>query len=322
MNKDLQNRHINLMNDEKHYNTLSNYLKSLYNEKVFKISLNGSFSCPNRDGKISTKGCLFCSELGSGDFAGKKGDDLYTQFKQGLNMMSQKWKEGSYIAYFQANTNTYASIEELKEKYYSILDINKLYNNKIRILSIATRPDCIDEDIVSLLSTINKQIKVWVELGFQTSNELTATLMNRGYNNTTLDKAVKLLRDNNIEVIVHIINGLPNDNYDDYMNTINYLNKLDINGIKIHMLHVIDNAPLGDLYKSNPFPLLSRDEYVDVVINQLRLLKNDIIIHRITGDADKDHLIAPLWTLKKFVVIDEVDKKMRKEGYYQGDLYV
>ena len=312
----------NLFTDEKHYLTLNNYLKDKYNEKVFKVSLNGNFSCPNRDGKISTKGCLFCSAKGSGDFAGDRNLSIKEQFYQITEKLKDKWKEGSYIAYFQANTNTYGTVSELKKRYDQIIKDGKLLDEKIKILSIATRPDCLDNDVLNLLSDLNKSIPLWIELGFQTSNESTANYINRGYNNECFVNAVKKLKQLGITVIVHIINGLPNETKTDMINTVKFLQNLNIDGIKIHMLHVIKNSPLGQIYLESPFPLLSLEEYVDVVVNQLRLLPSNMVIHRITGDADKNELIAPLWTLKKFVVMNEIDKKMRKENVYQGDLYV
>ena len=312
----------NLFTDEKHYLTLNNYLKDKYNEKVFKVSLNGNFSCPNRDGKISTKGCLFCSAKGSGDFAGDRNLSIKEQFYQITEKLKDKWKEGSYIAYFQANTNTYGTVSELKKRYDQIIKDGKLLDEKIKILSIATRPDCLDNDVLNLLNDLNKSIPLWIELGFQTSNELTANYINRGYNNECFVNAVNNLKKLGITVIVHIINGLPNETKTDMINTVKFLQNLNIDGIKIHMLHVIKNSPLGQIYLESPFPLLSLEEYVDVTINQLRLLPPNMVIHRITGDADKNELIAPLWTLKKFVVMNEIDKKMRKENVYQGDLYV
>ena len=312
----------NLFTDEKHYLTLNNYLKDKYNEKVFKVSLNGNFSCPNRDGKISTKGCLFCSAKGSGDFAGDRNLSIKEQFYQITEKLKDKWPEGSYIAYFQANTNTYGTVSELKQRYDQIIKDGKLLDEKIKILSIATRPDCLDNDVLNLLNDLNKSIPLWIELGFQTSNESTANYINRGYNNECFVNAVKKLKQLGITVIVHIINGLPNETKTDMINTVKFLQNLNIDGIKIHMLHVIKNSPLGQIYLESPFPLLSLEEYVDIVVNQLRLLPSNMVIHRITGDADKNELIAPLWTLKKFVVMNEIDKKMRKENVYQGDLYV
>ena len=311
-----------LFTEEKHYLTLNNYLKHLYNEKVFKVSLNGNFSCPNRDGKISTNGCIFCSAKGSGDFAGNINLSIKDQFYEVVSKLENKWPNGAYIAYFQANTNTYGTVSELKMRYEQIIKDGKKLDDKIKVLSIATRPDCLDDDILNLLNELNKQIPLWIELGFQSSNEDTAKFINRGYQNECLITAVNNLKAIGIKVIVHIINGLPTDTYDDMINTVKFLAQLPIDGIKIHMLHVINNSPLGKLYKEKPFPLLSLEEYVEIVVAQLRLLPPNVVIHRITGDADKNELLAPMWTLKKFVVMNEIDKLMRKENYYQGDLYV
>lgn len=309
-----------LINDEKHYLTLNNYLKDIYGKKVFKISLNGNFSCPNRDGKISHNGCIFCSEKGSGDFAGNKELSIKDQFNQIVSLMKQKWNDGYYIAYFQANTNTYDTLENLKKRYNQIIDDNFILDDNIKILSIATRPDCIDEEIVKYLSEINKKIQVWIELGFQTMHKDTYEFINRGYHNRTFEEAIKLLKKYNITTIVHIINGLPYETKEMMIDTVKYLNALKIDGIKIHMLHIMKNTPLEEYYQNNKFPILSIEEYVDIVSNQLRYLSDNVVVHRVTGDSPKELLIEPLWTLKKFIVINEIDKKMRRERIYQGDL--
>lgn len=309
-----------LINNEKHYVTLNNYLKSIYNKKVFKISLNGNFSCPNRDGKISHNGCIFCSEKGSGDFAGEKNLPIKEQFYKIVNKMEQKWHDGYYIAYFQANTNTYDTLENLKKRYNEIINDGVLLDDKIKILSIATRPDCINEEIVSYLANINKTIPVWIELGFQTMHHKTAILINRGYFNDTFIDAVNLLSKYNLTTIVHIINGLPGESFDDMIDTAKYLNKLPIQGIKIHMLHIMKNTPLADYYKETNFNVLTLEEYVKIVSTQLQHLNDNIVIHRVTGDSPKELLIEPKWTLKKFIVINEIDKYMRANNIYQGDL--
>ena len=309
-----------LFNHEKHYLTLNNYLKHIYNKKVFKISLNGNFSCPNRDGTISTQGCIFCSEKGSGDFAGDKNKCIKEQFEEIKEMMHLKWNDGYYIAYFQANTNTYGTLEKLKATYSQIVTNNYLIDENVKILSIATRPDCLSEEIVEYLSSINKIIPIWVELGFQTMHEDTAILINRGYKNNKLEEAIKLLKKYSITTIVHIINGLPNETKEMMVETVKYLNNLGIDGIKIHMLHIMKNTPLEEYYKNKPFHVLTLEEYVDIVVTELRYLSPNIVIHRVTGDSPKDLLIEPTWTLKKFVVINEIDKLMRKESIYQGDL--
>ena len=298
------------------YYTLDYYLKEQFNSKVFKVALNGDFTCPNRDGTISTTGCIFCSPSGSGDFAGEKGKPLQEQFDTVKNIIHQKWPNAKYIAYFQANTNTYKEISALKSIYEEAINLNP----NIVCLSIATRPDAITDECYEYLASLNKRIKLWVELGFQTSNEFTAQLINRGYNNNVLDIAVNRLNSLGIETIVHIINGLPFEDEATMYNTINYLNKLPIKGIKIHSLFVLKNTILGRMYLNNEFKCLTLDEYVKITANQLGMLRKDIVIHRINGDAPKDLLIAPEWSLKKLVVMNEIDKYMKDNNIYQGSL--
>ena len=305
------------MNKQHNYNTLDDYLKQKYQKKVFKVALNGNFTCPNRDGKVSTGGCIFCSSEGSGEFAGTRGTPLKDQFEQVKSIISLKWPDSLYIAYFQANTNTYGPISKLSSLFYEAINLDP----NIVALSIATRPDCLDDSIINLLSDINQIKPVWVELGLQTTNESTARLINRGYQNDCFFDAVKRLRQKGLDVIVHIINGLPNETYDDMLNTIKDLNKLDIQGIKIHSLYVLKNTPLEAMYKKGEFSLMSLEEYVEVTAKQIELLNPNIIIHRISGDAPKDSLVAPLWGLKKFVVMNELDKYMRNNNIYQGSNY-
>lgn len=309
-----------LFNHEKHYLTLNNYLKDIYKKKVFKISLNGNFSCPNRDGKISHYGCIFCSEKGSGDFAGNPLKSIKDQFNDIKQMMQLKWNDGYYIAYFQANTNTYGTLEKLKKTYSQVVSENYLIDPNVKILSIATRPDCLNEEIIQYLSSINKILPVWVELGFQSMHVETYKLINRGYDNDCFENAVKLLKKYNLTTIVHIINGLPNETKEMMVETAKYLNNIGIDGIKIHMLHIMKNTPLEIYYQEKPFHVLTLEEYVDIVTSQLLYINPNTVIHRVTGDAPRNLLIEPMWTLKKFVVINEIDKLMRKENIYQGDL--
>ena len=271
------------------YYTLDYYLKQRFKSKVFKVALNGNFTCPNRDGSISHNGCIFCSPSGSGDFAGNPQDSLKQQFNQISSIIHQKWKDALYIAYFQANTNTYKPLNELKELFETAISLHE----NIVCLSIATRADCLPNNVIDYLGELNKRIPVWIELGLQTSNDNTANFINRGYDLNTFTDAVKRLRKHNIETIVHIINGLPNETENDMYQTINYLNSLDIQGIKIHSLFVLKNTPLADLYLNNHFNMLTQDEYIKITANQIALLRDDIVIHRINGDAPKDMLIAP-----------------------------
>lgn len=308
---------MNLTNDEKHYNTLANYYLNKYHEKVAKISLNAGFSCPNKDGTKGYGGCSYCSRSGSGDFAGKPSDDLKTQFEKIREVMVKKWPNALYIPYLQANTNTYAEVSRLEEIYTKLLSLDP---NVVQI-SIATRADCLENEKIALLSKINKIIPVQIELGLQTSNEKTASLINRGSSNEELIDAVRRLRRENIEIVIHIMNGLPGEDEADMLNTIEFINKLDIQGIKIHSLCILKNTKMGDDYLKNPWPLLSLEEYVKITVEQIRHLREDIIIHRLSADADLNDLIAPLWTRKKLVVMNEIDKLMRKNNYYQGDQF-
>jgi radical SAM protein (TIGR01212 family) len=306
---------MNLMNHEKHYITLNNYYKNKYNQKVFKIALNGGFTCPNIDGSVATGGCTFCSYMGSGDFAGNKRLPLKKQFDDILHMMQMKWKDGLYIVYFQANTNTHAPLEHLKELYEEAITLDP----KIVMLSIATRPDSLPEDVLDYLEDLNKRMPLQVELGLQTIHQTTSDLINRAHNLKCFDEAVKELRKRNIEVVVHIINGLPYETKEMMLDTVKHINTLDIQGIKIHMLHLMQKTKMGHDYLQNPWHMLTLEEYVDITVDQILWLRKDIVIHRLTGDAPSSMLIAPMWTKKKFVVTNEIDKKLRKLGLFQGD---
>jgi hypothetical protein len=308
---------MNYFTNEKHYNTLNNYYRHKFGIKIFKIALNGNFSCPNRDGVFSSQGCIFCSESGSGDFAGDPSMSLEKQFKDIKEMMHKKWHKGKYIAYFQANTNTYGPIKKLRTLFEKALELDE----NIVGLNIGTRADCFSPQIYDLLEELNQKTYLTIELGLQSMHNQTLKLINRGHDLQTFTKAVKELRKRKINVVAHIINGLPGEDEKMMLETIDYLNTLDIQGIKIHMLYIIKHTPLEIHYKVNPFHVLSLDEYVDITIKQLKRLRPDIIIHRITGDPPKDLLIEPSWTLKKFVVSNEIDKAMRKNNDYQGDTY-
>jgi uncharacterized protein len=303
---------------EKNYHTLNHYLRNRFQTKVFKVSLNAGFTCPTRDGSISGGGCTFCSAKASGDFAGNRFDPLATQFQTIKEMMHTKWEDGKYIAYFQANTNTYAPLDQLQAIYEEALSLDP----NIVIISIGTRPDCLPQDVVEYLGKLNQKVEVWVELGFQTMHASSIDYIKRGYNNECFLDAVHRLRMQNINIVVHVINGLPYETKEMMIETIQYLAKLDIQGIKIHLLHVMRGTQMGKDYLKYPFPMLSLEEYVDVTVHQLRYIPKEIVIHRLTGDAPKDLLIAPIWSLKKFVILNEIDKYMRKYQMFQGDLHV
>ncbi|MBE6159025.1 MAG: TIGR01212 family radical SAM protein [Firmicutes bacterium] len=299
--------------DNKRYHTLNYHFKNKFGKKVFKVSLNANFSCPN---KINGKGCIFCSRLGSGDFAGNVNKDLVTQFNEVKDIMKKKWPDAYYIAYFQANTNTFAPVSVLKEKYESVLNLPNVIG-----IDIATRPDSISEECLEYLKELNERTNLTIELGLQSMHEDTLKLIRRGHTLKQFEECVKKLKENNINVVVHIINGLPNETKEMMLETVKYLNKLNIDGIKIHMLHVIKDTDLGDLYLKEPFHILTKEEYIDIVISQLELLNPEIVIHRITGDPKKEDLIEPTWLLKKFCVLNDIDKEMKRKNTYQGKYY-
>lgn len=297
----------------KRYHSLNYFLRERFGEKIFKISLDAGFSCPNRDGTISKGGCIFCSERGSGDFAGDRCFSISNQFEDIKNMMNKKWKNGRYIAYFQAYTNTYAPIEMLKAKYDEAVNQEDVVG-----LAIATRPDCLSDDVLDLLEEYSKKVYTWVELGLQTSKDDTAKLINRGYKLDIFEEAVRKLRKRNIDVVVHVILGLPGESTEDMLQTIEYLSKIDIQGIKLHLLHLMKNTPLEILYNRGKLRLLEMDEYLDLITTAITMLPEEIVIHRLTGDAPRELLIGPMWSLKKWEVLNAIDKKLEEEDLYQG----
>ena len=300
-------------NSNKRYHTLDYYYKNKFGEKIAKVSLNAGFSCPNLDGTFGYGGCIYCSKSGSGEFAGDKKDSITTQFHKIKKVMTRKWPNAKYIAYFQARTNTYAPVEKLKEIYEPLLKEKDVVG-----LSIATRPDSISKECLEYLKDLSKRTFLTVELGLQTTKEETAKIINRCHSLDCFKKTVEDLRKNNINVVVHIINGLPKETKTDMINTVKYLNKLDIQGIKIHMLTILKNTPLANLYQKEKWKLLTKEEYIDIVIAQLENLRKEIVIHRITSDPDKEELIEPKWLLKKFCVLNDIDKEMVKRNTYQG----
>lgn len=309
---------MNFFNNEKRYNTLTEYNLYKYGKKVAKIALNGNFTCPNKDGSKGIGGCSYCSKLGSGDFAGDKNLSLKEQFLQIKEIMEKKWPDSLYMPYLQANSNTYAPVEKLKEIYEEVLAIDP---EKTVGISIATRADCLPDDVIEYLGKLNKHTNVQIELGLQTANELTAKMINRCSTNDEFINACQKLRKHNIEIVVHIINGLPNETYEDMMNTVSFINKLDVQGIKIHSLLVLKNTLLAKQYEEKPFHILSLEEYVKITVDQITHLNPNIIIHRLAADGVFDDLIQPLWTMKKLVVMNEIDKLLRKNNEYQGKYY-
>ncbi len=297
----------------KRYHTLDYFYKQKFGTKIAKISLNAGFTCPNKDGTKGVGGCIYCSRLGSGDYAGKPNKSLTEQFYEIKEVMNKKWPHTKYIGYFQANTNTYAPLNVLKEKYEEILKIDGVVG-----LNIATRSDAITDECLDYLNELNKRTFLNIELGLQTIHKKTNNLINRGETLEEFESMVKKLRQKNINVIVHIINGLPYETKEMMLETIKYVNKMDIQGIKIHMLHIIKDTKLAEMYQKKPFPLLTREEYVDIVCDELELLRPEIVINRITADPNPNELIEPKWLIKKFGVLNEIDKEMVKRDSYQG----
>ena len=300
--------------DNKRYHTYNYYLRHRFGQKVFKVPLNVDLGCPNRDGTKGIGGCIFCSAKMSGDFAGNPCDDIKTQFNKIKEKMHHKWNEGLYIPYFQAGSNTYADVETLRSMYYTALDFDGVVG-----LSIATRADCINEEIADLLEEISKKTYLTVEIGLQSIYDKTAKLCNRCHTYNDFLNGFELLKKRGINVCVHIINGLPYETQDMMINTVKTIGELGVHSIKIHLLHILKNTVLADMYERGDFKAMSLEAYVDTVCKQLEVLPEEVIIQRVTGDAAKEDLIAPLWSLKKFCVMNEIDKKMARENLCQGD---
>ena len=295
-------------------NNVNDYFKELFGDKVYKISLNAGLTCPNRDGKIGTKGCIFCSEGGSGDFAQSPALSITEQIESGKALVANKIKTDKYIAYFQAYTNTYGDIDYLRKIYYEAIN-----HPDIVAISIATRPDCIDLDIARLLKELNQLKPVFVELGLQTSNESSALFIRRGYTNKTFEASVALL--DGLNIIVHVIIGLPYETSTDILNTIKYINSFPIHGVKLQLLHILRNTDLYTHYLQTPFHILSLEEYGDLLIMCIQNLRPDIVIHRLTGDGPKKLLVEPAFSSNKKLVLNYINNRLRNENVIQGSLY-
>ncbi|GAA3661505.1 TIGR01212 family radical SAM protein [Asaccharospora irregularis] len=299
--------------DNKRYHTWNYYLRNTFGEKVFKVSINAGFTCPNIDGTITSGGCTYCSKEGSGDFAGNPKDNLVKQFYDIKEMMHKKWQNAKYIGYFQAYTNTYAPLEVLKEKYETILELDDVIG-----LSISTRPDCLEDDVVEYLGQLNKRTNLWVELGLQTIHDSTSKIINRGHDYNTFLEGLEKLKSKNIKTVVHIINGLPGEDYEMMMETARAVAKMDVDGIKIHLLHVIKGTPMEKMLEKGMMKLMTQDEYVNLVCDQLEILPENMIVHRLTGDGKRDELVGPLWSLKKWEVLNQIDDTLKARNSYQG----
>lgn len=289
------------------YYSLNNYLRNTFGCKVYKLSLDGGFTCPNRDGTIDTRGCIFCSKGGSGDFAESRLLSITEQIEQGKKRVENKIKSGKYIAYFQAFTNTYAPVEALRKKFFEAMN-----HKDIAALSIATRPDCLGDDILALLDELNKIKPVFVELGLQTIHEKSAEYIRRGYPLSVYDDAVKKLNTIGINIVVHVILGLPNESKADMLDTVKYVCNSGINGIKLQLLHILKNTDLADEYYRGNVKVLELDEYIDLVKACVEIIPKDIVIHRLTGDGAKKDLIAPLWSADKKNILNKINKALQE----------
>lgn len=299
-----------------YFYSLNDYYRQKFGQKVYKISLNAGMSCPNRDGTLGNRGCIFCSQGGSGDFAASALLTIKEQLNDAINRISSKYSGNQYIAYFQAFTNTYAPVNKLREIYMQAVN-----DDRILGISIATRPDCLSPEIIELLQEINSIKPLYIELGLQTTNETTAAYIRRGYSLDVFDDACYRLKKADIPVIAHMIVGLPGETHEDYMNTARHIAKLHLEGIKIQLLHILKNTDLATDYETNLFKELSLDEYVRSVVDIIEILPPDMVIHRITGDGPKNLLIAPLWSSNKKNVLNSITKEFKQRNTYQGKEY-
>lgn len=298
---------------EKRYFSLDYYIKQKFGEKLYKLPLNAGCTCPNRDGTLGTRGCIFCSRGGSGDFVPSSALSVTLQIEQAKKLVEKKHTGSSYIAYFQAYTNTYAPLEHLRAVFFEAVS-----HPDIKVLSIATRPDCLGGEVLHLLEELNQIKPVWVELGLQTIHEKSADFIRRGYSLPVFHRAAASLRARQIETIVHVILGLPGEDFPMMLDTIGYLNQMDIQGIKLQMLHILKDTDLADYYEAHPFSILSMEEYFDILGQCISHLRPDIVLHRLTGDGPKPLLIAPQWSRYKRHVLNQMQSYLKRNDIWQG----
>lgn len=289
------------------YYSLNQYLRDTFGCKVYKIAIDGGFTCPNRDGTLDTRGCIFCSGAGSGDFAQNRTETIAMQIAKGKERVARKIKDGKYIAYFQAFTNTYAPVSRLRELYEEAMA-----QEDIVALSIATRPDCLSTEVIELLAECNRKMPVWVELGLQTIHENTARYIRRGYELSVYDDAIRRLQMAGLSVIVHVILGLPGESRNDMLATVDYVGKSGASGIKLQLLHVIRGTDLEKEYQQGKFQVMELEEYVQLVADCIALLPENMVIHRMTGDGDKRTLVAPMWSADKKRVLNRLNQVIRE----------
>ncbi|MDP4160705.1 MAG: TIGR01212 family radical SAM protein [Bacillota bacterium] len=298
---------------EKRYHTFNEHLRETFGGKIFKVSLDAGFTCPNRDGTLGKGGCIYCSARGSGDFAGKQGQSIHNQFIDVTERMKKKWPSASYIAYFQAYTNTYAPVKRLREVYEEALEEENVVG-----LSISTRPDCLPGDVLDYLEELNQRTYLWVELGLQSIHDRTMESIGRGHDYAQFVKGLDQLRARGIRVCAHVILGLPGETKAEMMATGKAVAKLPLQGVKLHLLHVLRGTPLGVMYQHEPFALMTKDEYVSLVVDILEILPPEMVIHRLTGDGPPEELIGPLWSRKKWEVLNAIDAELERRDTWQG----
>ena len=298
----------------KRYYSFDSFLKNRFGEKIYKVSLDGGFTCPNRDGTIGTGGCIFCSEGGSGDFASDARLPVSDQITQGISLVAAKNPSSRYIAYFQAFTNTYAPVSRLRKLFTEAIE-----DFRIAALAIGTRPDCLPDNVLALLKELNERKPVFVELGLQTIHPVTAGLIRRGYPLSCFEEAVRNLSSIGVWTVVHLILGLPGETEDMMLESVRYLNSLPIHGVKFSMLHILKGTDLADIYREKPFLVFTMESYVNLILQCIGNLRSDIVIHRLTGDGPKDLLIAPLWSLRKRTVLNNIAHQLKVQDIRQGD---
>jgi len=298
---------------KKRYHTFNEHLRERFGGKIFKVSLNAGFTCPNRDGTLGWDGCIYCSERGSGDFAGEQGLSIHDQFIEVTKRMKKKWPSAHYIAYFQAYTNTYASVERLREVYEE-----SLAEENVVGLSISTRPDCLPGEVLDYLEELNQRTYLWVELGLQSIHDRTMEWIARGHNYVQFLEGLELLCSRGIRVCAHIILGLPGETKTEMMETAQAVARMPLQGIKIHLLHVLRGTPLAAIYQGDPFDLMTKEDYVSLVVDILEIIPSEMIVHRLTGDGPPDDLIGPLWSRKKWEVLNAIDAELIRRDTWQG----
>ncbi len=303
----------NLKWGDKRYRSFSYEMKEVFGTKIIKLSLDGGFTCPNRDGTIASKGCIFCGEEGAGEFAASRELDIRSQIESQKEMMAKKWISGKYIAYFQNFTNTYSTYEDLKHKYNLAISGEGVVG-----LAIATRPDCLSEEVLDLLEEMNKRTFLWIELGLQSIHDRTAKLIRRGYPLECYDEAIKQLSRRNIKVVTHLIYGLPGESREDILSSVKYVANTNTWGVKLHSLYIQKDTDIHEYYKKTPFKIPTREEYVSLIVDSIEHLPEDMVIHRLTGDGKRSLMVEPLWSLEKRKVLAGIDQELKRRNSYQG----